>query len=538
MSTNLRPELMHHVRQRLHAFAEGFRRNLALVGPPGSGKTFQLQQLLAQPPVRMTLIYCPLYRETSRSFLTRFLCAILHAGLPPSLTEKKAGSQESHTHQPLETLLARAQVQLPKTAAAIRPIEPLLTRRLHGEALNRALDAIPILVEERGQPCVLMLDEFLFLEDLGFVHAFHELGKRVMTWSSTLFVLTSSSPYRARVILRERLQLLFGQFELLTLDAPDPTHAAAWVYHELRGLRGARTMGPFLIRWLGAYPWYLALFLKRLKELAAIRHTAELTESLFFHTAWDLLGSAEGTLHQWCVSRTEGLAHARLGTRAMEALIQIAAGARTTTDIGKRIGRGGLSGALQLLVTHDLAERNGMCWIVSDPILRCWLCTVVCEQRADAPLSGADLSRRFERYLRALWTQWVEEHDLSFSEQVAGLFAKFREETVSLDSKTGRLPTFQSIRTQEADTPGGGIYLVADGEGRRWCASVQEGAMDEHGLAHFDAFCRTQTPKPARKVVIARAGMGENARLLAKNANMLVWEPTDLHLLTELYEQI
>ncbi|HLD78624.1 MAG TPA: ATP-binding protein, partial [archaeon] len=308
------------MRQRVQAFRDGFRHNLALVGPPGSGKTFKLHQLLQEQPGGLLIIYCQQYRESCRSFLQRFAAAILDAGLARARTP--AGTAASETS--LEDLLRRAQTHLPKTAAALGTLEGLLTRRLYGEALNRTLDAIPVLIEERRAPCVLILDEFLFLEELGLGHAFHELGKRVMTWPTTLFVLASSSPYRARTILRERLQLLFGQFELITIDPPDPRHAAAWLRQELGTLRGAKTVSPFLIRWLGAHPWYLSVFLKRFKELATLRQAKELTAPLFIQTAWDVLGSSEGLLHQWCASKTESLAHLRTGARAVEVLMEVA----------------------------------------------------------------------------------------------------------------------------------------------------------------------------------------------------------------------
>ena len=327
---NLRPELSRHLQQRLQAFGEGFRHNLALIGPPGSGKTFQLHQLLACPTSSF-LIYCPVYRESCRSFLQRFLSAILQAGLtiPPVPSASVGG--EAQESLPLETLLQRAEPSLPKTVLAIRSINGLLVRRLYGEAFNRTLDTIPLLIEERCRSCVLILDEFLFLEELGLVHAFHELGKRVMTWPTTLFILASSSPYRARTILRERLQLLFGQFELLTLDALDPTATALWVQQELRGLRNVKTFTPFFINWLGSYPWHLAVMLKRLRELATLSKRPECTEHLFLQAAWDVLGSAEGSLNQWCSSRVERLTQGRVGTRAVDALIQISQGARTTT---------------------------------------------------------------------------------------------------------------------------------------------------------------------------------------------------------------
>ena len=206
--------------------------------------------------------------------------------------------------------------------------------------------------------------------------------------------------------------------------------------------------------------------------------------------------------------------------------------------MGNHIGRGGLSQALQLLVDHDLAQRNGMCWIVIDPILRCWLSTVLLPQRVDAHLDTEGIRQRFNHHLRALWSQWVQAHQLSFSEQVVELFEKFADDTVSLDAKTGRLPKFETIQTHRPDSPGTEVYLVADGDGKRWCAAVQSDPVDENAIAGFDAFCRTQMPKPSRKVVILKSGMDQNARLLAKAANMWVWEPDELSLLMGLYAQV
>jgi hypothetical protein len=527
MTANLRPELAARLRQRLKAFGEGFRHNVALVGPRGSGKSFQLQQLVADPIDGLLLIYCPLYREPCRSFLQRLAASILRAGLPAART--------APADDELPSLLAAAATELPKTAAALAPVEGLLARRLYGEALSRTLDVIPVLVAERGQPCALVLDEFLYLEELGLVHAFHELGKRVMTWPSTLFVLTSSLPGRARAILRERLQLLFGQFELITLDSLEPDTASAWVMRELKGLRGVQGMVPFLIHWLGAYPWYLSVVVKRLKELAAIDRHRSLTDALLLSATWDMLGEPDGPLHQWCAVRLEQLSHARHGRRAMEILMALARGARTATDLGAQTGRAGLTSALQMLSEHELAQRNGTCWMIPDPALRCWLASVAAE-RSGARDAAEAARERCHAYLRGLWMRWLQTQQLTFTEQVAGLFAKFADDTVSLDSKTGRLPKFEQIVTRRPATPGPEAYLVADGQGRRWCAAIQQGPVDEGAITGFDAFCRSQTPKPTRKVLVAKSGMDENARVVAKTANMWVWDADDLAVLASLFE--
>ena len=532
---NLRPALHQHLRQRLQAFSEGFRQNLALIGPPGSGKTFQLQQLAASAPERLLVISCPLYRESCRSFLQRFLGAILEAGLTSASGISGPAAQPATLS--LEQWLGRAEAVFPRTVAAMRPIEGLLTRRLYGEAFNRTLETIPRLIEERGRPCVLILDEFLYLEELGFHHAFHELGKRVMTWPSTLFVLSSSSAYRAKLILRERLQLLFGQFELLTLETLDPAIADAWANQELAQIAGASEAIPFLIHWLGSYPWYLAVLLKRLKELAALQHRATLSEALFLQAAWDVLGSREGMLHQWCLSCTETLSTNRLGARALEALLQMAKGAKTPTAIGQAIGRAGLSDALQVLLEHDLAQRKGMCWIITNPALRCWLSTILTLQRTEARWDDAAARRQFDGELRGMWQTWSHRQRQPLAEQVARLFTQFADETISLDAKTGRLPKFDSVQTASADPDRQSAYLIASGDGKRWCATVHDGPVDEQAISRFEMFCRSQSPKPSRKIIITTAPMDAHATLLAKAAKMWIWEPDDLNILRGIYGQ-
>lgn len=529
--SNFRPALASHLRQRLRACADGFRHNLALIGPPGSGKTFQLHQLLADHPAPLLFIYCPVYRESCRMFLNRLLGAILRAGISHLPSDLPSG-------EPLEPLLNRAEGVVPKTVTAARQIEELIARRLYGEAFNRTLDTIPQLIEERRQPTVLILDEFLALEELGLGHAFHELGKRVMTWPSTLFVLASSSPHRAKAILRERLQLLFGQFELLTLGGLEISHAAAWIRQELRGLRGTASLSPFLLTWVGASPWYVTVMVRRLKELAVLQQARELTESLFLQTAWDVLGAPEGTLHQWCASQIHALTRQRFGARALEALLEVAGGVRTTTEIGRRIGRAGLPSALQLLLEQDLAQRSGTCWMVSDPLLRCWLSTILSAQRSAAPAGHAESRDRFERFLTGLWTRWVDTNRLSFPEQVVSLLSRFSDETVVLDSKTGRLPRFRTVSPQPGSDAAQTYVVADDGHSRRWCVTVHGETVQEQAITRFETFCRSQPLKPSRKVVVAQHGLDDNAKLLAKTCNMWVWEPDALQVLTGLYGQV
>ncbi len=522
---NLRPELATYLLQRIESLRGGFRHNVALLGPSGSGKTLLLETAVNSSATHLAVIHCHLQRDSLREFLRRFAIAVLRAAIGPLAA------------QSYDTLLDQARAMAPKTVEAVRQLERYESGHLSAEAFAHTLDLVPVLHQELQHPCVVILDEFLFLEDLQLAHAFHELGKRVMTWPFALFLLTSSSPYRARVILRERLHLLFGQFEVLSLAPVDSNAAMAWVREQYPSVSRLPGVAGFLIQWLGGSPWYLGLILKRIHELAQMSRARRTESAIWLQAAWDLLGHPDGVLYHWCLSRVERVANQRTGVVARDALLAIAQGARTSQVIAEKLETGrNLSEALQVLVEHDLVERKGTCWVMPDPILSLWLTGVFGPRERHGVLDRFTAQRYFEQVLADYWSMWRTTADSSLAERIEALLGQFHNETVSLENKTGRLPAFTSIRVQQS-SQAGVTYVVADGENRGWCCVVHEVRLDEATVASFEEFCDAQSPKPVRKVVIARQPIDLNAKLLAKTSNMWVWEPHDVNLLFLLYGQ-
>ncbi|MBI3311928.1 MAG: ATP-binding protein, partial [Candidatus Omnitrophica bacterium] len=437
---DLRPSLTAYLHQRLLAFQDGFRHNLALLGPLGSGKSVLLQQVLGTSGARVATIYCSLQRDPVRTFLRGFMTAVLR------------GALDDASSASLEELLAHSTSRLPRTTAAIQQLERYVTGHIQAEAFGHVFDLIPIVQQELQRPCVLVLDEFLHLDELGVSHVFHELGKRVMTWPHTLFLLSSSSTCRARAILRERLHLLFGQFEIVSVGPMETAATMAWMQHEFPQVEPDAAPLRFALHWVGASPWYLGVLLKRMKELLLLKREDRLTESLMCEAAWDVLGSSDGVLYQWCAVQVERIIQERLGPLAREALGHVASGARTTQDLATRCGtRRHLSEALQMLVEHDLIQRKGACWVIPDQLFACWLSAVLASRQGGGISGGQeDTAQRFERILRASWAQWLQASAEPLADRIGQLFSSFRNETVSLDHKTGRLPCFQVVRGQRS----------------------------------------------------------------------------------------
>ncbi len=547
----LRPTQIQYVRQRVQAFHDGFRHNLALLGPAGVGKTTVVHAAVQAPAMRLPVIECQLQREPLRDFSRRIATAVLRAALDPSTRalsgslvrgHPERGEAESREEQSaalsFEALSEQAASVVPATTAAIEQLEGLTKHHASAELFSRALDLVAIFQQERQQPCVLILDEVLHVDEFGLTHAFHELGKRVMTWPLVLFILTSSSPFRARQILHERLQLLFGQFEVMPLGPIEPEPAVAWMQRELSSAKRYATVMRFLLHWIGTSPWHVHVFLDRMKELHLLAKSRRSDASLlFFQAAWDVLGRSEGALHQWCAGQVERVLDQPDGPLARDVLIAVAQGLRTTQAIAERCGtRRRLPEVLQALVEQDLIERKGACWVMPNQLLACWLTAVLFPRLQQQGQDHTAVYVQLEQALKKRWADWAAAMEEPFAQRIGRLMKQFRNETVSLDSKPGRMPVFQELALNPAaESPV--TYVVADGEERRWCCLVHEGLLQEQHVAEFEQFCKTQAPKPSRKVVVAKEGLELNAKLLAKNANMWVWEPTDLNLLCLLYGQ-
>ena len=518
---DLRPAITQHLEQRLRAFHEGFRQNLALVGPTGSGKTTVVSRVLSRFDGRFAKIICPLQQDSPKAFLKRLACAVASAAVPAAPGES------------IEQLLVRVTTVAPKTAAVLERASGVAGHQSQIDGFVQVLDAVALLHQELHKPCVLVLDEFLYLEHMGVSHAFHELGKRVMTWPFTLFIMTSSATSRAQEILRERLHLLFGQFELISLGPVEPSAAVAWMDQQAPSLRPHPAIARFLLDWLGQSPWYLNVTLNRLQELARLKRRPKMPEQALTHALWDLLGSADGALHQWCAAQLERVVSHPHGVMARDALLAVAQGARTTQAVTQACGSRRVAAvALQQLVEHDLLQRKGTCWVIADPLLACWLRAVL----APAQTTHPEGRRTFERVIQESWSRWSEAADQSLATRIQSLLTKFQNETIAMDHKVGRLPVFDRI---EARLPADVSlqYVVADGPERRWCCLVSDGRLDEAAVSAFEQFCRSQVPRPVRKIVMARHGFELNAKLLAKDANMWVWEPDDVNMVLMLYGQ-
>jgi hypothetical protein len=149
---DLRPHLSEYLAQRVSAMKDGYRHNMALLGPVGSGKSCLISTVLQKSPKEKIIkVYFSLQKEPAKAFLKRFIVSIIKAGL------------ELEVDEPYELLIQGAKERIPKTYAAIQELETYIGGRLQVDAFVRALDLVPTLQQELNRPCVLVFDEFYIL---------------------------------------------------------------------------------------------------------------------------------------------------------------------------------------------------------------------------------------------------------------------------------------------------------------------------------------------------------------------------------------
>jgi hypothetical protein len=102
-----------------------------------------------------------------------------------------------------------------------------------------------------------------------------------------------------------------------------------------------------------------------------------------------------------------------------------------------------------------------------------------------------------------------------------------------MEDKSILLPQCDNIEIKTFDdvTP----YVAASFKENMWVLRVFERPVAESDIAEFVKNIRSLDRKVRKKVLVALSGMEENAKLLAKELKMSIWDLETLNMLFGLY---
>ena len=523
-----RHETLALLTKRIQALADGYRQNLALLGPPLVGKTSLICRALAAAPVHAILpVYVDVRRESFPEFTQRFLAA--------GVAQALGTAPPQPSHDTLELLLRDAADRLPQTTQHAQRLRTWVEKGRHTEVFGGLFDWLQTVAHETGRPVLLVLDEFHGLVAFEIRHALAELGKRMMIEKRVMYLMASSQPTVARAMLQEQLHLLFGHFEIIDVAPFDPATSQAFLRERLAGLDVPDTMAAFLASWTGGQPFYLDYFSRGLEQASCAAGVSTITPETLYTVALQLLCDGHGVFYRRWQAQLDELPDAQR-TTALDALVALARSRLTVKELSRRCQRSPqeTNRIVNRLAESYLITRRGNCLAVDDPLFRFWLLSVHEPLRwSPVPNCGA-ITRRFVLDVEAALRAHQREQERPPAERLIELFHCFQDDRVQIDQKLRQLPRFIDVHQNGTHLPGAHIY--ARTRQHQWvCCLKTEQPATEGDITAFNQACQALAPKPQRKIFVALDGMDPNATLLAKEARMWMWDRRTVNALLGLY---
>lgn len=517
-----RDDILALLRKRADGLRSGYRQNVAIVGPPHYGKTSVIYRFISALPFKDAVpVYVEVKRQGFPAFAEKFVSALLFRYL--DAIEYKSVDAGG--------LVSLAADRMPKTSKAAKAIDALIKSGKNVKAYRAIFELPATAYAETGLRPIIILDEFHRIADLGIEDEFAELGKFIMLQKDTMYIVTSSQINRAKTILSEKLSLLFGNFEVCELGTFDVRMASQFVRERLGAGPLPQEFVDFLVAFTYGHPFYLDCILLSLRDKFYCGATADNIETLA-KAFTEILFDSKGVLNQHfssVITRLEDI-----DRRCTPVLLAIANGTKRLQPISgsTRLKAAELAPLLEKLIDAGWVFRQGAFYLIRDKVFELWLRNVyqVKEYLLD-PGYEPKISR-FNSEIKEFIENFVSSYRKDTNGFIGELFTSFDGELMELGGKSFRLPHFANAEVRDSKIEGIS-YIILSGKDYKWELLVGLRALRDSDIFDFLSHCKKCKDPVKRKIVLALADIGANARLLAKEANCWIWGRKELDILID-----
>ncbi|MCX5715459.1 MAG: ATP-binding protein, partial [Candidatus Omnitrophica bacterium] len=521
-----RSEVLEVLNKRVESLKSGYRQNIALTGQKLCGKTSILQQFLANLKDNSLIpVYIEVRGGSLEAFAEQFIGTMLLNFFRPSCEEMQ---------EDLQFLINKAQETIPKTAASIRRVLSLLEKKDYPEAYSSLFNLTSSLREEGGKPCIIILDEFHNLSGFSLKNPFAIFGKKIMVQKDTMYVVTSSNVSSIKKILREKLDLLFGNFEVLEIRDFEFSVSRLFLEKRLEGIKLHDELKDFLIAFTDGRPFYLDIVASKLTDISGQLQFKWLGPSHIAQALEDLLFNSKGSINQYFQNLISTLGPAASEDECMDLLAAISEGKKRLNQM-----RGSFSGKtadmparMQRLIDENLVSKNGIIYYFNDRVFEFWVRYVYSKKRRSLVSIFQDRSNIFKKDMETLIAAFIAENRKGAYERVRELCSNFSNEVITISEKSIKFPRFTRVEADTASCPNGELTIKASyNKDKLWIFKLSRKNVDEAVVSEYIERFKDSDPAPQRKILIALEGVDTNAMLLAKEKKIWIWSKETLNLI-------
>ncbi len=513
--------------KRVHALKKGYRQNIAITGHRLTGKSSVLSHFLSTfKDPRIISVYLEVMPEPFREFAKKFVGTLLYNFLKYN---------DKELRDDMDFLIRECRHYLPDTIAHVEQIFRLIDKGESESAYSELLNLTSMFKSESKSACIVILDEFHNLSRLGVREPFRAFGKKIMTQKDTMYIVASSEMNSIQKILSEKLALLFGNFEKITLGGFDKDTSRAFLRRKITSAAIPDPLLDFLITFADGHPFYLDVISRKINDISGAERIEHVDTQMIARVLEEVLFDGRGTLNQFYTNMLREVL-GQDNERSRETLIALAHSQHRQSDIAVWTGFTAreVSRHLKLLTEANLIYQCGMLYRFYDKVLRFWLCTVYHKRRRTLVDNIFDKARHFRDEMCMLIEDFVKESAMHPVIRVKNLFDSFNNEIVKLGTKRQKLPRFTHT---EVATHNGRQYIIARYQNKIRVALFSESAPDENDIVELVTYSSRFKPLLQRRMILALEEMDINTVLMAKEMKVLIWGPETVDEVFDIYRK-
>ncbi|MFH1854249.1 MAG: ATP-binding protein [Candidatus Omnitrophota bacterium] len=529
-----RREIFNLLVHRINSFSEGYRQNIALLGEPCIGKTSLVKQLLNSEDIKKETVI-PIYIEIkiepfefcAKRFIKSAIFELLHSD------PLAAQSYDA------VVLIDDLKRQYPKTAETCYRVLRDIEKGRFDEAYSYMLDIPAAIREESKKRCLLIMDEFHNLENFTLKHAFGILAKKIMIQKDTMFLLISSKNTLSQRLLAEKLYLLFGNFEKIFMPSFDIGMSRVFLQDILKDIPLPKAYIDFIASFTGNKPFYMQVVCDEIEKAVfsgkvnrndypALIERA-LTESIFKKT---------GVINNFFSTTFFKISDGKLLSRSAAALIALSSENKKQHEIAKaaKLQARDCSRILNRLVEMDIIVRNGSLCRFRERLFAFWLKSVYMKRIMSFSIDEGIEENYFRKEVACHLNEFMLDFEKELFSKITDLFKLFKNDVIQLNGKRHKFISFNSIERIEEDLCNGASFMAASGR-LNWLCTIKRDPVTESDISSIINKTKKKEIKARinRNIIIALAGINENAYLMAKDARFWIWDLDSINVLMELY---
>lgn len=509
--------------KRVSSLKEGYRQNIAIIGEENVGKTSIITKFLANfYDPRIITVFLEVRLEALDSFVKRFIGALLYNFLLNSGLPLK---------EDLDYLILKSVKYIPATTQKINFILGELSGKKKINILTELFSLPEMINQETGKFTVLFLDEFHNLESLGVKNLYRDWSKLLIVQKNTLYCITSSMIFKARAILSKQLSLLFGNFEVVTIEPFDIHTSCRYLDQSLPGLRLKPGLKDFIINFTGGYPLYLELIADALSKRDVSEDLADVLEGLLFNSS--------GILNQRFSNYIKRFLDAAASNDYISILYLISNGHNRIKDIAHILHKQKKDLLLRVnyLLELDALTRSGDFLKVSDRLFAYWMRFVYQEKLHSLSFDAKNQKDKFRDNIIELISEFSKQAANPLPNRVLELLQLFEGDLMQIERKKIRLNHFREIKPLVFNHRYLKDGLLGRSTEALWIMAIKTEALTEADIADFSKECKRYHHKSQRKIMITLKEVEPNARLKALEEKIWTWDLNNLNQILDLFSK-